>query len=164
MGYPNNTSMKKIWATKLTDYSSTDKEGIGAIRFEGAKFYKYVKYNQGVGAVAAVAGNFVAYKADVAYTDTLVEVSSDVSDSLRLPAGVLQSAIPNGYFGWIQIRGVATLATALVSGADGDELAMSTTTDGTLKQLVDTNATASVPCAGWALDASAKIVLLMCPN
>ncbi len=160
----NNTSIKKIWATRLTDFSTTDKEGIGARRFEGAKEYKYVKYNQGVGTIAAVAGNMVAYKADVAYTDTLVEVSSDVSDSLRVPAGMLMSAIPHGSFGWIQTKGIATLNTALVSGADGDELAMSTTTDGTLKQLVDTTATPSVPCAGFAIDASAKIVLLDCPN
>lgn len=160
----NDTSMKKIWATKLTEFSTTDKEGIGATRFEGSKEYKYVKYNQGVGTIAAVAGNMTAYKSDVAYTSTLVEVGSDVSDCLRIPAGMLMSAIPHGSFGWIQTKGIATLTTALVSGADGDELAMSTTTDGTLKQLVDTTATASVPCAGFAIDASAKIVLLDCPN
>lgn len=160
----NNTSMKKIWATKLTDFSTTDKEGIGARRIEGAKEYKYIKYNSGAGAIAAVAGNMVAYKSDVAYTETLVEVSSDVSDSLRIPAGMLMSAIPNGSFGWIQTKGIATLTTALVSGADGDELAMSATTDGTLRQLIDTTATASIPCAGFAIDASARIVLLDCPN
>lgn len=156
----NATSMKKIWLTRLTDFSTTDKEGIGARRIEGAKSYKWVKYNQGVGAVAAVAGNAVAYKADVAFSDTTAEVSSDVSDSLTVGAGMLMSAIPNGSFGWIQTRGICTLTTALVSGADGNALVMSATTDGTLKVCA---AVTEHVCA-VAIDASAKIVCLRCPD
>ena len=155
----NDTSIKKIFATKLTEFSTADKEGIGVIRREGAKTYKYVKYNQGVGTVAAVAGNMTAYKSDVSYGPAAAEVSSDVSDSLTVPAGMLMSAIPHGSFGWIQIKGIATLNTALVSGADGNALVMSATTDGTLKVA----AAVTEVVAGAAIDASAKIVALDCP-
>lgn len=155
----NNVGVKRIWATRLTDFSTVDKEGVGARRVEGAKEYKWVKYNQGVGAVAAVAGNAVAYKADVAFSDTTAEVSSDVSDSLALPAGVLQSAIPHGSFGWIQTKGFCTLTPALVSGADGQVAVMSVTTDGTFKVAA---AVTEAP-AGRIIDASAKLVYLDCP-
>lgn len=155
----NDTGQKRIWATRLTDTSTVDKEGIGARRVEGAKEYKWVKYNQGVGAVAAVAGNMVAYKADVAFSDTAAEVSSDVSDSLPLGAGKLMAAIAHGSFGWIQTKGFALLTTALVSGADGQALLMSTTTDGTLK----VGAAATDHICAYAIDASAKLVYLNCP-
>lgn len=151
----NNTSMKKIWATKLTEFSTTDKEGIGAIRFEGAKVYKYVSYNQGAGAVAAVAGNVAYYHGDDSYTASVANVTSDLSDSANLGAGVLMSAIPHGSFGWIQIKGVATLTTALTAGADGNALTAVGATDGTL----DVSAAVTDHVCAIALDASAKIVL-----
>lgn len=157
----NNTSMKKIWATKLTDYSTTDKEGIGAIRFEGAKIYKYVKYNSGSGPVAAVAGNVAYYHGDDAYSETACEVTSDLTDAAAAPicAGMLMSAIPTGSYGWVQIKGVATLTTALTAGADGNALTAVGSTDGTL----DVSAAVTDHICAVALDASAKIVLLDCP-
>lgn len=157
----NNTSMKKIWATRLTDTASTDKEGIGAIRFEGAKVYKWVKYNSGSGPVAAVAGNVCYYHGDDAYTSSACEVTSDLTDAAAAPitAGVLQAVIANGEYGWIQIKGVATLTTALTAGADGNALTAVGATDGTL----DVSALVTDHIAAIALDATAKIVLLDCP-
>jgi hypothetical protein len=155
----NNTSMKKVWSTRLTDYSATDKEGIGAIRFEGAKVYKYIKYNSGSGPVAAVAGNMAYYHGDDSYTADEADVTSDLSDSANIAAGMLMSAIPNGYYGWVQIKGVATLNTALTAGADGNALTAVGATDGTL----DVSAAATDAICAIALDASAKIVLLDCP-
>ena len=151
----NNTSMKKIFATKLTDVSSSDKEGIGVLRYEGAKVYKYVKYNTGTGTIAAVAGNVAYYHGDDSYTATVAEVTSDLSDSANLGAGVLMAVIPNGYYGWIQIKGVATLTTALTAGADGNALTAVGSTDGTL----DVSAAVTDAICAIALDASAKIVL-----
>lgn len=151
----NNTSMKKIWSTRLTDFHTTDKEGIGAIRFEGAKIYKYVKYNSGTGTIAAVAGNVCYYHGDDSYTATVCEVTSDLSDSANLGAGVLMSAIPNGSFGWIQIKGIATIAPALTAGADGNALTAVGATDGTL----DVAALVTDHICAIALDASAKIIL-----
>jgi len=157
----NNTSMKKIFATKLTDVSTTDKEGIGCLRFEGAKVYKYVKYHGGSGPVAAVAGNACYYHGDDAYALDACEVTSDLTDAAAVPiaAGVLQAVIPTGSFGWIQIKGVATLTTALTAGADGNALTAVGATDGTL----DVSAAVTDPICAVALDASAKIVLLDCP-
>lgn len=151
----NNTSMKKIWATRLTDKSATDKEGIGAIRFEGAKIYKWVKYDTGTGAVAAVAGNVCYYAGDDSYTATLSEVTSDLSDSAGIGAGVLQSAPLDGEFCWIQIKGVATITPALTAGADGNALTAVGATDGTL----DVAALVTDHICAIALDASAKIIL-----
>lgn len=150
------------WNTRLTDTSTVDKEGIGAIRFEHNKIYKWVQYVAGAGSIAAVAGNVVGYYAPAgdfaAEGYTNCKVTSDVSDALVV-AGVLQAVIAANSYGWIQIKGPATLNTALVSGSDGQPLVLSTTTDGTLK--VAAAATDAV-CA-FAQDASDKTVILNCP-
>src|SRR5688500_15388630 len=96
----NNTSQKKIWSTRLTDFSTTDKEGIGARRVEGHKEYRYVQYDSGAGPVAAVAGNMAYYDGDTSLSDTVCRVTSDLSDTQGIGAGMLMSAIPNGSFGW----------------------------------------------------------------
>lgn len=149
---------KKIFITRLTDTSTSDLEGVGTIRWEGNKAYKWVLYNQGAGAVAAAAGN-VAYYYGAAgvgtsgYTNS--EVTSDVSDSPKVGAGVLQAAIANGSYGWVQIKGVATLTTALTAGADGNALTPVGAGDGTL----DVSALVTDPICAYAFDASAKIIV-----
>lgn len=159
---PNNdTSIKKIWSTRLTDFNTVDKEGIGARRIEGAKEYKWVKYNQGVGVIAAVAGNMCVYKGIATFSDSQAEVTSDVSDGILISAGKLMSAIPNGSFGWIQTKGFSgILTTALVSGANGQALMASVTTDGTLK----VSAAATDHVCAYAIDVAAKLVYLQCPS
>jgi hypothetical protein len=59
-------------------------------------------------------------------------VTSDLSDSIELGAGVLQAALGDGQYGWIQIKGPATITPALTAGADGDPLTPTGSTDGTL--------------------------------
>ncbi len=150
--------LKRVFATSLTETTSYDAEGIGALRFEGNKIYKWVKYNQGAGAVAAVAGQVAYYYAPGGvggdeYANS--EVTSDLTDSAEVGAGVLQSAIANGQFGWIQIRGAATLTIALTAGVDGDVLTPTGATDGTLDV---TAAATSAPCA-FAHDASANKII-----
>lgn len=115
------------------------------------KVYKYVKYNQGAGSVAAVAGN-VAYYYGSAGADT--EVTSDLSDSSSVGAGVLQAVIGNGEYGWVQVKGTATLTPALTAGADGNALTPVGATDGTL----DVSAAVTDAICAYALDASAKII------
>ena len=152
-----NESMKKVFQTKLTDTNTVDLEGIGVLRFEGAKVYKWVTYNDA--AVAAVAGQVVVYHGDDSVVaDSAADVTSDFSDGAGVVAGVLQAVIANGSYGWIQIKGVAVLALALDSGADGNELIVGTT-DGALA----VRASAAQHTAGVAIDASGKIVLLDCP-
>jgi len=125
------------------------------------KSYRFVRYLEGAGEVAAVAGNVVyLYAPSGASTGVITDVTSDLSDSAEITAGVLMSAPASGEYCWIQTRGVATLATALTAGADGDPLTASGATDGTL----DVVAAVTDPVAGYAVDASAKIVFLTCPD
>lgn len=130
-------------------------------RTSNGKQYKYVQYNSGAGSVAAVAGNVVYYLAPsgVSAGATTV-VTSDLSDSAGVGAGVLQAVIATTGYGWIQTRGSATLTTALTAGADGNALTPVGSTDGTLN--VVALVTDSV-CA-QAIDASAKIVMCMFPD
>jgi tetrahydromethanopterin S-methyltransferase subunit B len=156
-----NESMKKVFITKLTDTNASDLEGIGVIRFEGAKIYKYVSYNAGTGVVAAVADEVVVYHGDNAVViDSAADVTMDVSDGV-ITAGVLQAVIADTEFGWIQIKGVAVLNSALTAGLDGDLLTSVGAGDGTLDVVVTGAINGNI--SAIALDASAFIVLLDCP-
>ena len=125
------------------------------------KTYKYVKYNGGVGSVAAVAGNFVYnYAVSGASAGQTTEVTMDLTDSGGIGMGVLQAVIATGGFGWIQVGGVATLTTALTAGADGNALTAVGATDGT----IDVSALVTDFICAVAIDASAKIVFLTCPR
>ncbi len=122
--------------------------------------YKYVKYNSGAGTVAAAAGNFCYYYAPSgASAGAYTEVTSDLSDSAGVGAGVLQAVIATGGYGWIQVTGYAVLTTALTAGADGNALTPVGSTDGTL----DVSAAVTDHICAIAIDASAKKVFLTCP-
>lgn len=121
------------------------------------KVFKYIKYENGAAAVAGVAGE-VAYYATVAVGDaTGTIVTSDLSDSDEVGAGVLQAALTDGAFGWIQVSGLATLTIALTAGVDGDALTPTGAGDGTLDVNVVTAANTDI-CAR-AMDASAFIIM-----
>ena len=121
----------------------------------GGKIYKFVKFNNGAGNVAAVAGNVCYYYAvSGASAGETTEVTMDVTDSVGIGAGVFQSVPADGEYCWIQIKGVATLTTALTAGADGNALTAIGTTDGTL----DVSALVTDAVVAYAIDASAKIV------
>lgn len=124
-------------------------------RAEGndGKIYKYVQYDEGAGAVAAVAGNVCYYYTVDGYKNN--QVTSDLSDSVELGAGVLQSAPADGEYCWIQIKGPATLTPALTAGADGDPLTPTGSTDGTLNV---TSAVTDHVCA-WAGDISDREII-----
>jgi hypothetical protein len=127
----------------------------------GLKKYKYVKYNTAAGTVAAVAGNVAYYYAPGGTSaGATTEVTSDLSDSAGVGAGVLQAVITNGSYGWVQITGPATLTTALTAGADGNALTPVGSTDGTL----DVSALVTDHICAIAIDASAKIVLCTFPE
>lgn len=125
----------------------------------GTKVFRYVQYDTGAGGVAAVAGNFAyVYAPSGASAGAVFVVTSDLSDSAEIGAGVLQSAPTDGQYCWVQVLGQATLTTALTAGADGDPLTPTGATDGTLDvTAVLTDATCAV-----AVDASAKIILVKC--
>lgn len=147
----------------LTGANSGKAPGIGDIYVShDNKTYRFVQYNSGAGAVAAVAGNAVGFYAPAGVSTGVTNVvSSDNSDTVGACAGVLVGAPANGEYGWIQTRGVVTLNLALTAGADGNAIYMNAAgTDGALTVMsAVTQAT-----AGAAIDASAKIVYLNCPT
>jgi hypothetical protein len=130
--------------------------GLGDIYFGiDGKVYKFVQYDTGAGPVAAVIGNVCYYYAvSGASAGQTNIVTSDLSDSAGLGAGVLQSAPTDGQYCWIQIRGDATITPALTAGADGNALTAVGATDGTL----DVSALVTDAIVAYAVDASAKII------
>ncbi len=94
------------------------------------KSYKYVQYDTGAGSVAAVSGQVAYYYLAGGFKSNIV--TSDVSDSVDIGAGVLFSAPTDGQYCWVQIGGKATLSIALTAGADGNALTAKGAGDGTL--------------------------------
>ena len=127
---------------------------------QSGKSYRFVQYNSGAGPVAAVAGNFTYYYAPSgASAGATGVVTSDLSDSAAVGAGMLLAAPASGEYCWIQTGGEATLTTALTAGADGNALTAVGATDGTL----DVSAAVTDFICAVAVDASAKIVFITCP-
>lgn len=117
--------------------------------------FKYVQYDTGAGSVAAVSGQVAYYYAPSGASAGAVNVvTSDLSDSANLGAGVLQSAPTDGQYCWIQIGGTATLSIALTAGADGQALTPVGSSDGKL----DLSDAVTDPICAFAIDASAKII------
>ena len=117
--------------------------------------FKYVQYDTGAGSVAAVSGQVAYYYAPSGASAGAVNVvTSDLSDSNEVGAGVLQSAPTDGQYCWIQIGGTATLSVALTAGADGQALTPVGSSDGKL----DLSDAVTDPICAFAIDASAKII------
>ena len=119
----------------------------------GNKVYKFVQYSEQAAAVDGVAGEVAYYVADSGYGAS--QVTSDLSASDEVGAGVLQAAMSDNEYGWIQIKGAATLTIALTAGADGDPLTATGAADGTL----DVTAAATSPVCAIAADASAQEII-----
>ena len=142
--------------------SSTAEYGVGqlgsVIDSGGVtKIYKYVQYDTGAGSVAAVSGQVAYYYTLDGYKNN--QVSSDLSDSIEIGAGVLNSAPTDGQYCWIQIAGPATLSVALTAGADGDPLTPTGSADGTL----DVAAAATDNVCAIAGDISDKEIICTFP-
>ena len=107
----------------------------GAVIDSPTKLYKYVQYDTGSAGAAAVAGEACYYYTLDGYKNN--QVTSDLSDSVEIGAGILQAVMTDGQFGWIQIKGAATMTIALTAGADGDPLTPTGSADGTLDVSAD---------------------------
>ena len=148
--------MSYITGMDKTEVSDTATFALGqkGVDVSGNTF-KYVQYDTGAGTVAAVSGQVAYYYAPSGASAGAVNVvTSDLSDSAEIGAGVLQSAPTDEQYCWIQIGGTATLSIALTAGADGDPLTPTGTGDGTL----DVTAAATSAVCAFAIDASAKII------
>ena len=148
--------MKKVFATPLTEVSTTAKEELGTIRFEGEKVYKYVKIANVTATVAAASGDPVAYKADKYDEHTVVTDNTD-ADTIGIPAGVLQGTVAGvlavSYYGWIQLKGYAVLNSALAgSPSVGDELTiLAATADKTATARLYAGTTPNIKANGYKL-------------
>ncbi|MGI9417175.1 MAG: hypothetical protein ACR2RA_04985 [Geminicoccaceae bacterium] len=141
----------RIQGADVAAVSDTEDFELGSVFVDdGNKAYKFVQYDTGAGSVAAVSGQVAYYYTLDGYKNH--QVTSDLSDSLEIGAGVLQSAPTDGQYCWIQIKGPATLSIALTAGVDGDALTPTGATDGTLDVNVATAANTHI-CA-FAGDAS----------
>jgi hypothetical protein len=149
-------------AEQLTGVRSGGVPGIGDLYVShDNKTYRFVRYRAGAGAVAGAVGNAVGFFAPAGDSTGLTnEVSSDVSDTNGALAGVLVSAPADGEFCWIQVGGKANITPALVSGADGNAMTLSSTTDGSLKIV---GAATDYPGA-VLIDSGTKTVMLNCPR
>ena len=113
--------IKQTFPDKVTDSSTTALNGMGVLRFEGDKIYRYVKASD-----ALAARNFVSYVANaVVGTDDFIVVKA--SATVTAPAGVAVGTIAADSYGWIQIGGAAACVgdgsvaagEAVVSNGDG---------------------------------------------
>lgn len=120
---------------------------------DDGKVYKYVQYDTGAGSVAAVSGQAAYYYTVDGYKNH--QVTSDLSDSIEVGAGILQSAPADTEWCWVQIKGFATMSIALTAGVDGDILGPTGATDGTL----DVIAADSVHGCAVALDISDREII-----
>lgn len=120
---------------------------------DDGKIYKYVKYSEEAAGVDGVAGEACYYVADTGYPAHTV--TSDLSASDEIGAGILQVAMSDDEYAWVQIKGLATMSIALTAGADGDPLTPTGAGDGTL----DVTAAATSAVCAYANDASAQEII-----
>lgn len=126
--------MSIVHGANLTEvYTSLGENtpGLGDVFYgTGGKIYKFVQYKEGAAATDGVAGEVAYYYTLDGYK--LFQVTSDLSDSIEIGAGVLQANVSDNEYCWVQIKGPATLTIALTAGADGDPLTPTGSADGTL--------------------------------
>ena len=131
---------------------------LGAVIGQPTKLYKFVQnFNS---AVTAEAGDVTYYAGPDGYKSN--QVTTDISQNggkTGVGAGVVQTTISAYHFGWIQIRGPATLSTALVAGADGDPL----TSEGANDKTLDVVASFTDNICAIAGDISDKEIICMFP-
>ncbi len=117
--------------------------------------FKYVKFDDGVGNVAAVAKT-ACYNKTADGTTVTSDQSDGIGASINHVAGFFMNVPTDLRFTWIQIRGVLLAAPAPASTAQGDAL-IGSTTDVTLGR-VAANTAPTNKVAAWALTAVAANV------
>lgn len=156
----NSGQQKTTYLTKLTDFKSTDVEGVGTIRWKNGKKYKWVQLTTGSGSVASVVGGVVGY---LATDDSWHTVCTDQSDCFaNIMAGQIQTAgITTANFCWIQIGGQGAILTNDV-GSVGDGMTMHASSDDTL--IVNASVADISGCVLLDSTASAHVIYLICPE
>lgn len=154
------TGLSETFITGLTETATTDKEGLGKLRFEDGKWYKWVLYDDGTANLDIVAGDALCYKADAYDAHTVVADETD-ADALAIPAGVAVATVTaDQTYMWIQIKGyaVATQTFGGTTPAAGDTL-MAGEADKTFTVDPGDNRVR----AGFIMNVSGKEMVLDCP-
>ena len=134
-----------IDVTSVSDTAEFKLGQHGAVIDSPTKLYKYIQYDTGSVGSDAEAGEACYYYTLDGYKNNVV--TSDLSDSVEIGAGILQAVMTDLQFGWIQINGAATLSIALTAGADGDPLTPTGAADGTLDVVAaDTSHVCAIAC------------------
>jgi len=119
--------VRQLFSQPISEISTTRKEALGAVVEYQGKWYKYVEIKNSA-TVAGAAGDPVSYFAATGYDDNRVVVRDADADAQPIGAGILQGTVAGvadtSYYGWIQIRGVATVLTAVTSGVVGSGVMM----------------------------------------
>jgi hypothetical protein len=114
---------KKVFLTKLTDVSTSDKDGVGTFRREGPNEYFYCK---GVASVAA--GTPVTI--DESYAVTVLATGTTPPYGHRV--AIAQAAVVASNWGWFQVAGQYSSAVVAASAAADGIVYNSKSTAGTL--------------------------------
>ncbi len=145
--------LKQTFKSQLGDNDSTNQEDLGAIRYDENKVYKYVKFS---GTTAVAVGDFVCY----VLSDTTGSTVDGANTALAAGVAMAVAASGSVSYGWVKIKGVATLSTALAgSPAAGDQLS----TNGATAPAVTKSTAANFQTAAIALNVTSKIVMVDCP-
>ena len=94
-----------ITPTEVHDTPEFQLGQLGAIIDDtnGTRIYKYLQYDTGSAGAAAVAGEVAYYYTLDGYKNH--QVTSDLSDSVEVGAGVIQAVMTDGQYGWFQVSG-----------------------------------------------------------
>lgn len=156
--------IKQVFRTALTDTWTTESDGdkAGDIRWQEGKAYKAVKFNNGSGNVASIAGLAAYYYAvagdPLATGYDVSTVTMDRTDGYGTAAGIFQSIIADGDHGWLQIKGFALGNSALLNAGANDGLAITETGAGVDGEL-DVAALVTDVIVGFVIDESAFTII-----
>ena len=115
--------IKQFFEDKVTDSSTTAKNGLGVIRYDGAKEYRYVQ----VVDLPVTLGDALC---QAAITEGIVTADrSGGSQVALLCRGVAIGAIASGSYGWIQSKGIGVVQCDGAVAA-GDALVPHVSADG----------------------------------
>lgn len=163
------SGLKQTFITKLTDVNSTAQEPLGTLRYENNYVYKYVEIKNTTATVAGALGSPVGYFALTGYVSNRVVVDQSDSDNPPICAGILQGDIVGtlgvSEFGWIQIKGAATLGIAVTNGTAGAPIyLLGGATDKTMQRANEVDAAGVYKqVAGFSRNATTGIII-NCPE
>ena len=142
---------------------ATAKAPLGALYRYNGNLFRYVKFNNGSGDVAALTGGVVHWKTLTPSTGVFT-VTSDYTDSLaniNAVAGIIGAVVTDAYFTWIQVGGVVN-AKSHASTVAGD-MQIGASTDLIFGRIAADANIVSVPFAvALGATANGKASVLLC--